>query len=96
MTEEQKQEWEDWQALIHSDGWKRFAAWAERDWASGEAFKRRALSSLNALGAQETVSQMMAATKAVESVIGYPKARLEALSREVPAPDRFAKQRRVP
>ena len=96
MTEEQRQEREDWEGLLASDGWKRFAGYVSQEWTSGEAFKRRVLASVQQAGAVESAAQVMAASRAIESVLGYPKSRLTALARPEAVVDRFKDQRRVP
>lgn len=96
MTDEQRQEREDWEALVGSAGWQRLQVLAEQEWTGAVAFKRRVIQAMNRMDAAEAVRQVVAASGAVGLVLGQPSERLRGLSKPEGEPDRFKAQRRVP
>lgn len=102
MNDDQRQERDDWEALLGSAGWRRLVALAEQQWTGAEAFRRdieRAVAQgdgvLDTANASRNVQIVMAKQKGSERVLSYPGQRLLLLKGD-PAKDEFARYRRVP
>lgn len=73
MTDER----EDWQALVDSPGFQRLQAYAKADL---EQHYANAANDVDDTAALNKFRQVVAAKRAVERILGYPKERVKALA----------------
>ena len=80
-TDDERELWVD---LLGTKGWAQIVAWAQRDWAAQkeQAIARAADDTADAV-ALGKLRQILAADRAVQRVLGYPRERLEAIQRGI-------------
>lgn len=76
MTDDQRQEREDWEALTGNAGWRRLVAYATEQYGGADAIVRQLRDSSVP---SETVNQILLTASAVQSILRHPSYRMSQL-----------------
>lgn len=102
MESERSTEMEDLEGLMAHQGWRRFWERSQADWGP-EQYRARVHQALAAVAsddrqeqaAKETVFQIDAAFRAVETLVRWPAERVKALRQKLEKPERVARPDRT-
>lgn len=73
-------EQDDLDNLIKSPGWLRLKSWAEHEWKEQERLhSRRAADELSDVAAINKLRQVIAASQAVDLVLGWPESQIQKM-----------------